>query len=641
MAEQDQERYELREELGRGGSASVVHAYDRVLERSVALKVLSGPIANDPEFMSRFEREARLAARLDHPNIVTIYDFGRFADGRGFIAMRLLTGRGLEQVIAPDWPPPAEAVARIVAQVAQALDYTHSVGMVHRDVKPNNVIIDPRGRATLTDFGIARAFDSARVTMTGLSIGTPRYMAPEQIRGEDVTSAADIYALGVMTFEILAGRGPFEGEGTSLMYKIVHEAPPPLSSVTPSVAPSVSDVVAKALAKDPSDRWQTAGEFGDALTAALMGTGRHPVMPASTDQQTIISSNPWTGPNAVPVPTNPPMVPPVTPPPGPALTGKPAAIPNEPTAVAPALTPPPGPSLRATTGPTVVPAAPTGVAPVSTLAAPVLPPTPEHSAVAASPPAAAPKKSSGGGRMLAIVAAVALVAAGGAGLAMALGAFGGGGDDDGDGRTSDPDATATSSGGVVVPGGTAMISVAAGESHTCGLTTETNIACWGSTASDRLTAPDGNFNDLAAGRHHSCAIRDDEDGHLLGLQRQRADRRTPGRFTASELADFIRALFAMMPPSPAGVPTQRARRAHPPGSSPRSPWVGAFCGLFGEGEIACGARTARARPLRPKGTSTPSAPATSTLVPSATPVSRIWARMPAINPPLPPARSSR
>ncbi len=311
MTQESGERYEIQEELGRGGSAAVVRAYDRVLERQVALKILSGPIANDPEFMSRFEREARLAARLDHPNIVTIYDFGRFGDGRGFISMRLLAGRGLEKILAQEWPLESESLIAIVSQVAAALDYTHSMGMVHRDVKPNNVIVDGSGRATLTDFGIARAFDSARVTMTGLSIGTPRYMAPEQIRGEDVTSAADVYALGVMTFELLAGRGPFEGEGTALMYKIVHETAPPVSALNAGLSAEVAAVVSRALAKEPGERWPSAGAFADALAAALRGTGSRPVAAPPVDQPTLVAPARFTGKNPVPPASTPAQSPPV------------------------------------------------------------------------------------------------------------------------------------------------------------------------------------------------------------------------------------------------------------------------------------------------------------------------------------------
>lgn len=262
-------RYEIEAELGRGASATVYRARDIILDRRVALKVLASVLAADPEFMQRFQQEARLAARLDHPHIVTVYDAGALPDGRAYVAMRLLEGTVLDRLIAQRAPLPAGEIISIVTQLAAALAYVHAAGLVHRDVKPGNVMVSPSGWATLTDFGIARALETARLTLPGLSIGTPRYMAPEQVRGEEVSPATDTYALGVIAFEMLAGRPPFEGEGTTLMYKIVHEEPPEVTVFNQQVPSAVVPVLERALAKNPADRWETVEAFAQVLEQAL------------------------------------------------------------------------------------------------------------------------------------------------------------------------------------------------------------------------------------------------------------------------------------------------------------------------------------------------------------------------------------
>lgn len=263
------DRYRIEGELGRGGFATVYRAHDLQLDRKVALKVMAAAISHDPAFVARFEREARLAARLDHRNIVTVFDIGTMSDGRPFISMRLLDGLALERILEREGHmEPGRAIA-ILAQVAEALDYTHRAGFIHRDVKPANIMLDANGHATLTDFGIAHALDAMRVTMTGVSIGTPRYMAPEQITGSNPTAAADIYALGCTAFEMLAGRPPFEGSGTSLLYRVVHEPAPSLMEMRPDLGEAAATVLGRALAKDPAERWQSAGLFVAMLAGAL------------------------------------------------------------------------------------------------------------------------------------------------------------------------------------------------------------------------------------------------------------------------------------------------------------------------------------------------------------------------------------
>ena len=278
------DRYAIEAELGSGATATVYRALDRVLQRQVALKVIAPAHTNDPDFSERFDQEARLAARLDHPNIVTVHDVGTTADGRGYISMRLLEGESLDRIIAKRAPLPPAETGSVITQLASALDYTHGQGMVHRDVKPSNVVVDPGGRATLTDFGIARALDSARLTMTGLTVGTPRYMSPEQVRGEDLTAATDVYSLAVIAYEMLAGRAPFEGQGTGLMFKIVHEDPPDVTAVNPGIPEAIATSLRRALAKDPASRWPSAGAFAAALEQGIAGAGD-----AGTGAETVVS----------------------------------------------------------------------------------------------------------------------------------------------------------------------------------------------------------------------------------------------------------------------------------------------------------------------------------------------------------------
>ncbi len=273
-------QFHIRRELGRGGMAVVYEAYQPALQRTVALKVLPPTLSHDTAFMQRFQQEAIAAAGLRHPNIVTIYDVGT-QEPYSFIVMEYLEGRSLADTIRSRGPLPLTRAVKILEQVAQALDYAHQRGFVHRDIKPGNIMVGPDDHATLTDFGIAKARTSARLTQTGTLIGTPEYMAPEQIRGEELDQRADIYALGIVAYEMLTGRVPFSGDTATVLYKHVHEPVPPLTQLLPHVPPHVVAAIGRALSKDPAQRFRSASEFVAALTGPGTPSVAAPPTPAS------------------------------------------------------------------------------------------------------------------------------------------------------------------------------------------------------------------------------------------------------------------------------------------------------------------------------------------------------------------------
>jgi tRNA A-37 threonylcarbamoyl transferase component Bud32 len=259
--------YLVEEEIGRGGMARVWRARHSVLQRRAALKILAPELAGDEKFVERFLREARAAAQLEHQNIVPVYETGH-SNGYHFIAMKYLEGSTLGDGIERG-PARPEEVSGILSQVADALDYAHSRGIVHRDVKPGNIMIDERLRVTLTDFGIARAADDMSITVTGLLVGTPAYMAPEQAQGLPATPQSDVYALGVVVYELLTGSTPF-GERTphAVILAHMHEPPQPVHERIPDTDPGISGIVGKALAKDPQERFASAGAFAQAFAEA-------------------------------------------------------------------------------------------------------------------------------------------------------------------------------------------------------------------------------------------------------------------------------------------------------------------------------------------------------------------------------------
>ncbi len=259
-------RYRLLRRIGSGGMADVWLAEDSHLQRRVALKILHRRFAQDREFVERFRREAEAAASLQHPNIVAVFDRGD-VDGTYYIAMQLLEGRSLKELIDQGLTP--EQAVGLIRQVLEAAGFAHRHGVVHRDLKPQNVIVDDEGKATVTDFGIARAGVS-EITQAGSVMGTPHYLSPEQAQGQAVTAVSDLYSVGVMLYEALAGRVPFEADSAvAIAMKQVSHTPQRPSSLNPNVSPALDAVVMRALEKDPGQRFQSAEAFIVALNAAL------------------------------------------------------------------------------------------------------------------------------------------------------------------------------------------------------------------------------------------------------------------------------------------------------------------------------------------------------------------------------------
>jgi beta-lactam-binding protein with PASTA domain/predicted Ser/Thr protein kinase len=259
-------RYRVLRRIGSGGMADVWLVEDAHLQRHVALKVLHRRFAQDQEFVERFRREAEAAAGLQHPNIVSVYDRGEL-DGTSYIAMRYVEGPTLKERIDSGLPP--EQAVPLIRQVLEAAGFAHRHGVVHRDLKPQNVIVDEQGEAVVTDFGIARAGVS-EITQTGSVMGTPQYLSPEQAQGHDVTAVSDLYSVGVMLYEALTGRVPFEGESAvAVAMKQVSQTPQRPSSINPRVTPALDAAVMRALEKEPGERFQSAEAFIAALDAAI------------------------------------------------------------------------------------------------------------------------------------------------------------------------------------------------------------------------------------------------------------------------------------------------------------------------------------------------------------------------------------
>jgi len=274
-------RYRLEGRLGFGGMSTVHLALDVRLERAVAVKLLAEHLAEDPTFVSRFQREAQAAARLVHPNIVQVFDSGQDErTGQYFIVMEYIEGVSCAEILRDEGWVEVEPAIAIVEQACEGLDYAHRHGVVHRDVKPGNLLRAREGQVKLADFGIAKATEQSSITQVGSVLGTAAYLAPEQARGEEAGPSADLYALGVVTYQLISGRLPYEaGSLTELALKQQQEAPPMLDALVAAVTPELADAVAISLALEARDRYQRAREMGRALHDAALGVP--PVPPAA------------------------------------------------------------------------------------------------------------------------------------------------------------------------------------------------------------------------------------------------------------------------------------------------------------------------------------------------------------------------
>ncbi len=312
-------RYELRTEIGRGGMADVYLALDRLLNRRVAVKILSSAYAADPSFVERFRREAQAAASLNHPNIVAVYDWGR-EDDTSFIVMEYVNGQTLRDVVRRYGTIPPMEAARIASDIADALEFAHRNGVVHRDVKPGNVLITPEGSVKVTDFGIARAESSDTITKTGAVLGTATYFSPEQAQGLALDGRSDVYSLGVVLYEMVTGVAPFTADSpVSVAYKHVREAPVAPSRLNPEVPGSLDRIILTAMSKDVVTRYQSAEELrgdllrfergrplrgGPALATASAAAGA--TAPASEDDATQAAEAAPPSPPAAPAQSEPP-----------------------------------------------------------------------------------------------------------------------------------------------------------------------------------------------------------------------------------------------------------------------------------------------------------------------------------------------
>ena len=264
------DRYEVEELVGTGGMSSVFRARDRLLDREVALKVLHQQYGADAEYVERFRREARAVAALSHPNIVTVIDRGEH-EGRQFIVFEYVAGENLKHLIQRRGPAPVATALELSIQIARALSFAHRAGLVHRDVKPQNVLLNGDGQAKVTDFGIARSLDVKQgMTQTGTVLGTSAYIAPEQAQGQRVDEHTDVYSLGVVLFELLTGEVPFAGDNfVAVAMRHINEPPPPVHNQRPDVPPRVEAAVLRAMAKDPADRFETMADFCAELESCL------------------------------------------------------------------------------------------------------------------------------------------------------------------------------------------------------------------------------------------------------------------------------------------------------------------------------------------------------------------------------------
>ncbi len=278
-------QYRVLDQIGAGGMATVYKGYHERLDRYVAIKVMHQNFLQDPSFRSRFEREARIVASLEHPNIVPIYDFAEY-NGRPYLIMKFVEGETLKDHLRGGELTQDDAV-RLLEETANALTYAHGRGILHRDIKPSNIVIDENGRAYLTDFGLARIAQHGESTMSAdVMLGTPHYISPEQAQGTiDLDARTDIYSLGIIAFELLTGRVPFTGDSAyAIVHAHIYNPPPMPSDINDTITPAVEDVLLTALAKNPKERYKTASEMIIALKTALQGKSA-PASPTTPARQ--------------------------------------------------------------------------------------------------------------------------------------------------------------------------------------------------------------------------------------------------------------------------------------------------------------------------------------------------------------------
>ena len=279
--------YEVLAELGRGGMATVYLGHDIALDRKVAIKVMSPALLTGEGMVERFKREARTAASLSHPNIIPIYAV-KEGDQIVYFVMKFVEGRPLDSIIKETGKLPIQMVQQILQQVGAGLGYAHKRGIIHRDVKPANVMVDTEGWAVVTDFGIAKVTETKGLTMTGATVGTPSYMSPEQCAAKELTGASDQYSLGVMAYEMLAGKLPFNGDSImAIMYSHFNDPPPPLLDVRPDCPPEIAHAVTRMLAKEPADRFPTVEDAISAIGVPALA----PDDPVRTQLMTLAASN--------------------------------------------------------------------------------------------------------------------------------------------------------------------------------------------------------------------------------------------------------------------------------------------------------------------------------------------------------------
>jgi serine/threonine protein kinase/alpha-tubulin suppressor-like RCC1 family protein len=449
--------YDIAGELGRGGMATVFLAHDIALDRKVAIKVMTPSLVTGAGMVERFKREARTAASLSHPHIIPIYAV-RETDRLLYFVMKFVEGRSLDTVIREQGPLPIALVQAVMAQVGGALGYAHRRGIVHRDMKPANIMLDDEGWAVVTDFGIAKVADARGLTMTGVTIGTPSYMSPEQCASKEISGATDQYSLGIVAFELLTGRVPFDADSLmGIMWKHFNEPPPPIRDARPDCPQHIADAIARMLAKDPAARWPTMEDAVAAIGQPPMAPG-DPIrqqmrvlamggsatdlldrvhtpaspIPVTPDAPTMPSGPAPSMPTPPPTPAHtgfpgPAATPPPTPAPtGSGTTGRPPSVADVPTVLtgdAPTMITSDAPTMLTGDAPTVVtPHAATGPATAPRPSVPLPPPgppvAPSH-VTAAVEPAPAPRRR---GLLLGLgLAAVAVISAGAVWFVMSLG----------------------------------------------------------------------------------------------------------------------------------------------------------------------------------------------------------------------------